>query len=336
MWGKKDATALSLEWEVRMDRERKPGEENKTRFEQLIEKARDQHSKGAYEEALENVSRAIELAPDEPRVVKNIDIFVNALVERASVYKDLGLYAEAFADLEAAEDIVGGTDQRLDHAREAIKKEREEIQKETILKEKMRRAAGHAPTSEGLFASILHPFRNTSTRARETSRAASPQESAPTGTNPVEANLRETSPQQARRKSQRKELISVAPTWEEPISQKSTSSRPISKKPISKEPISKDSTLEKPTVGMPTWEEPISKVRISEEPVSQEPPLKAPTSRVRISKERFSKKPMSKERTSETPKDLLYNSFDLRMAARKPNHRTTSLVQDHGLAEKLA
>jgi hypothetical protein len=139
------------------------------------------------------VSQAIELAPDEPRVVKNPEIFVNALVERASVYKDLGLYTEAFADLDAAEDIIGGTDKRLDHAREAIKKEREEIQKETLLKEKMRRAAGHAPATEGLFASILRPFRNVS-RAGESSPTASPQESADKGANSIEANLSESSP----------------------------------------------------------------------------------------------------------------------------------------------
>lgn len=71
------------------------------------------------------------------------------------MYKNLGLYTEAFTDLDMAEDIIGGANEHLDHVREAIQKEREEIQKETLLKEKMRRAAGHVPISERLHASIL-------------------------------------------------------------------------------------------------------------------------------------------------------------------------------------
>lgn len=140
-----------------MDRERGSSEGNKARFELLLEKAQDRHSKGAYEEALENVSQAIELAPEDPRAVKDPEIFVNALAERASVYKDLDLYKEAFADLDAAEDIIGGTNERLDGVRQEIQRHREVMQKEKLLKEKMRRAAGHAPITERLRASLQRP-----------------------------------------------------------------------------------------------------------------------------------------------------------------------------------
>src|SRR5215217_3916096 len=89
----------------------------KALFEQLLEKAQDQRSGGAYMEALKHVSQAIELAPDVPHVVANPEIFVNILVQRSFVYKDLNRYPEAFADLDAAENIIG-------------------IQNETLLREK--------------------------------------------------------------------------------------------------------------------------------------------------------------------------------------------------------